>query len=311
MQKGIIEEKEANQRIDKFLKKEFFLNEPISRGEIIRIIKEGRVLIDGEKIKPSYVLKAGDSVEIIDFEKINAEKKELISNSKIKFEIVFENENIVIIEKPAGLSVHGSNFDDKNTLVNGLLDKFPEILGVGEDPLRPGIVHRLDKETSGLMVIARNQKTFLELKRKFRNHEVEKVYVAVVWGHIFPRTGTIKKPIARAGSYKKQVIAGRKTKTKIREAITEYAVLESGKNVDLVEARPKTGRMHQIRVHLFSLGHPIVGDRLYKLRNLQDKKDFSRHLLHAKSLSFELFGEKYHFESEIPEIFTLTDGSFL
>ncbi len=295
-----ITEENSGERIDKFLVKELFLNEKISRGEIIRLINNGKVLVNRKEIKPSYILKENDKLDV--FENIKKEN-ELRSNENIKLEIIFEDENIIVVDKPAGISVHEVDFEKNDALVNGLLKKFPEIRSVGEDLLRPGIVHRLDKETSGLVVIARNQKTFLTLKEKFKNRKIEKKYLAVVWGHIFPKRGIIEKPIARASTYKKQVIAGKKTKTKIRPAITEYQVLKSEGNFDWVEAIPKTGRMHQIRVHLFSLGHPIVGDKKYHLKNVLEIAGLNRHLLHAKSIKFELFGKKYEFLSEIPREF--------
>ncbi|MFZ5982283.1 MAG: RluA family pseudouridine synthase [Patescibacteria group bacterium] len=300
MKNIIISRQNLGERIDKFLMRELFSNGEISRGEIIRLINSGKVLVNQKETKPSYILKENDELCILDI--IQKEKK-LKANQNIKIEIIFEDKNIIVINKPAGLSVHGVDFEKDDTLVSALIGKFPEIRSVGEDLLRPGIVHRLDKDTSGVMVIARNQKTFEELKRKFKSREIKKKYVAWVHGHIDPREGVIDKPIARASTYKKQVIAGKKTETKIRGAITEYQVLKSVGDFDLVEARPKTGRMHQIRVHLFSIGHPIVGDKLYKLKKRPSVPGVKRQLLHAKELDFELFGQKHEFQSAIPKDF--------
>jgi 23S rRNA pseudouridine1911/1915/1917 synthase len=296
MKKIIINKNNYGIRVDKFLVKEFF---SMTRGEIIRNIKAGKILVNGKIIKPSYILKENYEVEI----NIPEEIQHLAPNKNIKLEIIFEDENIIVINKPAGLQVHPGVKNEKDTLASGLLEKFPEIKNVGEDLLRPGIVHRLDRDTSGVMVVARNQKSFEELKSKFKNREVLKKYLALVWGHINPKEGIIEKPIARAANYRKQVVAGRKTKTKVRPAVTNYKVLKSYQDYDLVEVSPKTGRTHQIRVHLTSIGHPILGDVKYKLKNTPKLNEASRQMLHAQSLEFELFGEKYGFKSKIPEDF--------
>lgn len=276
-------------------KKDFF---SYTRGEIIRQIREGAVLVNGKKIKPSYILKENDKMEI----NLEEKNEKLVPNKKIKLEIIYEDKNIIVVNKPAGLPVHPDFREKNNTLVNALLVKFPEIKNVGEDPMRPGIVHRLDKDTSGVMVVARNQKTFLGLKEKFKNRKIEKKYWAIIHGKLEKKEGIIDKPLARSSSYRKQVIAGKKTKTKIREATTYYKVLREWKNYSLLEVAPKTGRMHQIRVHLASVGHPIVGDKVYKTKNT-GKIEAPRQMLHAKSLEFKLNGKKYKFIAELPADF--------
>ena len=293
-----IEKKNSNERIDKFLAKEIFLNGKMTRGEIIRQIKSGNVLVNGIKIKPSYILKEGDGVEV-DIAKKNAE---IMPNEDIKLKIIFQDKNIIAINKPAGLQVHPDFHEKNNTLVNGLIEKFPEIKTVGDEPsVRPGIVHRLDRDTSGVMIVARNQKTFLSLKQKFKDRDVTKKYLALVYGKLERKRGTIEKPIARAGNYKKQIIAGKKTKTKVRRAVTEYEVTSEFNGFSLAEVFPKTGRTHQIRVHLASIGHPIVGDDKYGLKNIIPDKRAKRQLLHAGQLSFELKGKKYDLTSPMPE----------
>jgi 23S rRNA pseudouridine1911/1915/1917 synthase len=311
MEKTTINKNNSGGRLDKFLMREFFLDMEISRGEIIRNIKSGKILVNDKIVKPSYLLKESDQIEI----NIPEKKERLKPNKDIDLKIIFEDENIIVVDKPAGLQVHPGFKNEENTLVNGLLDKFPEIKNIGEDLSRPGIVHRLDKDTSGVMAVARNQKSFDELKNKFKNREVSKKYLALAQGHINPKTGIIEKPIARSSDYRKQTIAGRKTKTKIRPAITEYNVLKSYLNFDLVEVSPKTGRTHQIRVHLTSIGHPIVGDKKYRLKNTPKLNEAGRpacnacagiagrQMLHAKSLEFELLGKKYAFQSKVPKDF--------
>lgn len=289
----------SGKRIDKFLSKEFFSNGDISRAEIIKNIKEGGVLVNGTKVKPSYFLKEGDKLEI----NIDQKNRKLEPNKDVKFKIIHEDENIIIIDKPAGLLVHPSVRSEKDTLVSGLLAKFPEIKNVGDSPeIRPGIVHRLDRETSGVMVVARNQETFDELKKLFRNRKIKKNYLAFVFGSLgrLGSFGSIDKPLAKAANYKKQVVAGKKTKTKIREAVTEYKVIGKLDGFSLLGVFPKTGRTHQIRVHLFSIGHPIVGDVKYGFKKMRSFRDAGRLYLHAKSLEFELSGKKYVFQSELP-----------
>jgi 23S rRNA pseudouridine1911/1915/1917 synthase len=316
-EKIVIEKEQAGKRVDKALV-DLKVISGFSRADFARAIKSGGILVNDKKIKPGYVLKEGDEVRIKNQELRIKNQNNINANFNVKLDVICEDENIIVINKPAGLKIHLDNFEDEaDTLVGGLLAKFPEIDGVGDDSigakLRPGIVHRLDKDTSGVIVTARNQKTFDELKDKFKNRQIQKVYQAIVFGILEKKEGIINASIARSSTYRKQVIAGRKTKTKVRTAVTEFRVIREfggvgdigGASYSLVEARPKTGRMHQIRVHLFSIGHPIVGDRLYK------KKEFSvdkfprvdRQLLHAKEIEFELFEKKYDFSVPLPKDF--------
>ncbi len=256
-------------------------------------------MVNGKGVKPSYKLCRGDKIK----SKIKNQKSKLISNPNLKIKIIYQDKNVIAINKPAGVRIHPDSKEKLNTVVNWLIYKFPEIKSVHDNSpdvrLRPGIVHRLDKDTSGVMVIARNKKSFGELKKLFQTRKITKKYIAVVYGKLKEKIGIIEKSIARAGNYKKQVIAGRKTKTKIREAVTHYKVIKEFANYSLLGVTPKTGRMHQIRVHLFSIGHPIIGDKLYKLKNIQ-RIDASRQMLHAESLKFNLFGSNYSFSSKIP-----------
>lgn len=306
MKKIIIKKENAGIRLDKFLVKEFF-SLGMTRGEIIRNIKSGNVLVNNKKVKPGYVSHQGDAIS----SKFKVKSEKLIPNRNIKVKIIHQDKNIIIIDKPAGVQVHPDSKEKFNTIANWLIAKFPEIKDVrdpsnssGQVNLRPGIVHRLDKDTSGVMVAARNMEAFLELKKIFKEHKVEKKYLALVYGKLENKKGIIEKPIARAATYKKQVIAGRKTKTKIREAITHYKVLKEFKDYSVLEVTPKTGRMHQIRIHLFSIGHPIVGDKIYKTKRRAIPQGVARQLLHAKSLSFKLLGKQYNFQVDLPEDFS-------
>jgi 23S rRNA pseudouridine1911/1915/1917 synthase len=296
MKKIIINQKNSKQRIDRFLVKELF---SYTRGEIIRSIKAGDILVDGKKVKPSYLLKKGNRLEI----SIKTKLVKIEPNPKVKFTVIHKDKNLIVINKPAGLQVHPVK-SEKNTLVNGLVAKFPEIKNIndnlsGSRP-RPGIVHRLDKDTSGVMVVARNQKTFDELKELFQNREVKKEYLAIVFGKLKNKKGIIEKPIARARSYKKQTIASAKTRTKIRQAVTKYEVLMEFDNYSLVKAMPETGRMHQIRVHLAALGQPIVGDKKYTHKNYKIPKNVRRQMLHAQKIEFAIKGKKLSFSADVP-----------
>lgn len=280
----------------------------MTRGEIIRHINSGKVLVNGGRTKPSHMIKKNDEITV----DIKKEDKKLIPNKKVKLEIIYSDKNIIVINKPAGLKVHPSTSSrqapENCTLVNGLLFRFPEIKnitdGSKDSELRPGIVHRLDRDTSGVMVVARNQAAFDELKKLFQNREVKKEYLAVVFGKFKNKKGVIEKPIARSKSYKKQTIAGARTRTKIRLAVTEYEVLKEYADYSLVAARPKTGRTHQIRVHLSSLGHPIVGDEKYNLKKFKIHAKPDRQLLHAKKIRFSLLGKEYSFQAPLTDDFT-------
>lgn len=298
-------EKFVGQRIDKFLSKEC---PDFSREFLKREIKQGNILVDNKKISPSYKIKNRDEIFIDIEEKIRNE--EVKPNPDVNFDIKFESEDFIVIEKSAGLVVHPSGFENEKTLASGLLSKFPEIKNVGEDRIRPGIVHRLDKETSGLMVIALNQRSFEFFKDSFKNKKIEKKYLALVWGKLKNKKGKISGYIGRSKSNgQRQSFSDDCEKViNAKESLSYYEVIEKFEDKSLVEIVPKTGRMHQIRVHMHSIGHPIVGDKKYQTKLIRDKnKYFERHLLHAFSLKFRgLDGKKYQFESDLPKDFSAT-----
>jgi 23S rRNA pseudouridine1911/1915/1917 synthase len=190
-----------------------------------------------------------------------------------------------------------------------LLAHYPEIIGVHDGSVgaeeRPGIVHRLDKDTTGVIVIARNMEAFIALKESFKNRNVEKKYLALAKGIFKEKEGVIEKALAKSSSYRKQIIARGNTKTVVRPAETHFKVLEEFENCSLVELTPKTGRTHQIRIHLSSIGHPIIGDNVYdKIEKADLLQDLAkRQLLHAQKLKFELFGKQYDFVAPLPEDF--------
>ncbi len=241
----------------------------------------------------------------------------------IMIKIIFQNEDFIIVDKPNGLAVHRGVKTSERTLVDFLVENFPEIKNVGDDKInRPGIVHRLDKETSGVMIVARNQKSFEYFKNLFKNRQVEKKYIAVVHGKLPAKGGSASGGKNKTGKnegemgrskkdFRKQaLVRGKILVRKGRYSLTHYKVLEEFDNYSLLEVSPKTGRMHQIRVHLHSIGHPIVGDKKYTFkkfllhRQAGEKNLASRMFLHAESLKFfGPKGEKYFFAGKLPEEF--------
>ena len=223
----------------------------------------------------------------------------------IPLDVVYEDADIVVLNKQPGISVHPSENEPADTLVNALVARWPEIKNVGEDPVRPGIVHRLDKDTSGLMVVAKNQKTFENLKKEWQEKRVVKKYLALVWGRPKKESGEIISEIIRSPKdFRKRIIA-RPEKQKSKEmkgklAITEYKLVEKFKSYSLMEVFPKTGRMHQIRVQMASLGHPVAGDKVYG-KGREAPQGLHRQFLHAFYLVFSLGGRSFAFEAGLPE----------
>ena len=233
-----------------------------------------------------------------------------------KIKILYEDKDILAIDKPAGISVHGDGRNDVETLADLILKEYPEMKDVGE-PMeievngeikkiyRPGIVHRLDKDTSGVLLLARNQNAYEFLKKQFQNREIKKTYTALVSGHMKNDIGVIDASIGRSPSDPRKRIASRGKSGKLREAVTEYKVLErieiDGEKYTWVEVYPKTGRTHQIRVHMKFLNHPVVCDKLYSPGKIYPKSIY-RLALHAKSIEFKnLAGENIKIEAPIPE----------
>ncbi|KKP80728.1 MAG: Pseudouridine synthase, RluA family [Parcubacteria group bacterium GW2011_GWB1_35_5] len=226
----------------------------------------------------------------------------------MKIKIIYEDEYILALDKPSGLLVHTDGRSKEKTLVDWINENYPKLKEVGEEQTlqngekiqRPGIVHRLDRDTSGIIIVAKTKETYQFLKEQFQDRKVQKIYNAVVWGNFSPDKieGVIEKPIGRSASDFRKWSAEYGAKGELREAVTEYKVLVQNKDFSFLEVRPKTGRTHQIRVHLKSISHPVVCDKLYgskKSNELQemsyDKKEnlgFDRLALHALSIKLEL-----------------------
>ncbi|MFC1802023.1 RluA family pseudouridine synthase [Patescibacteria group bacterium] len=229
--------------------------------------------------------------------------------------ILFENKEVVVVNKPTGLMVHSDGRNNDYTLVSWVLEKYPEIENVGEEMKlqsgevikRPGIVHRLDKETSGVLIIAKTQDSFLNLKKQFQEREIKKVYNTFVYGGFKEEDGVIDRPIGKSKKDFRIWSAQRGARGLMREAVTEYRVVKQfifdGETYSFVEVYPKTGRTHQIRVHMKAINHPIVCDSLYSPKRAC-LLGFSRLSLHSKSIEFSLLkGEKLKIEAELPEDF--------
>jgi len=284
--KCLIGAQEAKARVDVFLKNK----EPdFSRTSIQDLILNGKVFVNGAKVKPHYKLKLNDELrwEIAPVEECG------LAPEDISFEVVFEDKDIIVLNKPSGLVVHPGAGNQTHTLVNALLYHTKELSTIS--PERPGIVHRLDKETSGIMVVAKNNHTHLELAKQFKKHSIERRYIALVEGQVAFDEGVVDVPIKRHIMDRKKMSVSFTEEAK--EAHTVYKVLKRYPAFTAVELFPQTGRTHQLRVHLSYLGHPILGDMTYGR-----KKNFPRLALHAKDLGFTHPGtsEFVKFSSPLP-----------
>jgi 23S rRNA pseudouridine1911/1915/1917 synthase len=306
----LINDDNSGIRLDRWLTEKSSLG--LSRSKIQKIIKNGEVVVNKKTVSPHNMLKSGDVVEInLHGERTFAEKKHRGNNeimNSIELDILDETEEFLAINKPAGLIVHESAGAGKNNLVEVLLQKYPELKKVGEDPQRPAIVHRLDRDASGLMIIPKTQEMFEYLKKEFQARRVKKEYLALVYGKLSKDEDTINFPIDRSrDGYKMAahpVLKKGEQNTDGKRAITEFEVLKRFVNYTLIKLRTKSGRTHQIRVHMSAYGHPLVGDDLYgtpKTKILNKKLNPGRIFLLAKKLSFtDLSGEKKEFEIDIP-----------
>lgn len=297
----IISEK-SGERLDKFLAVHL---PKFSRTRFQELIKAGDVSVNGKIVmKTGFSLKSGDKVFLPE-EKYEVDEKEFVvdPDPKIPLDIVYEDKDIVVLNKQPGLIVHPTPNYRHHTLANALVAHYPKIAGVGESPLRPGIVHRLDKDTSGLMVIAKTQKAFMFLKNQFVGRTISKTYLALAEGIPEKKEGVIQFQIRPSTSNRLKKVAMKKLdksgKKSVRAAETNYKIREIvGKNYSLIEAMPKTGRTHQIRVHLSAIGHPVVGDVMYGAK----MTDAKRQMLHAYRLEFTSpKGRRLKLEAPMPK----------
>ncbi len=278
-------------RLDQYIIKRLKL--PISRSRIQRLINGQRITVNQRPVKAHYRVKEGDALTISIPQRQPEEK---VLPERIPLKIIFEDSEVLVINKPTGMVTHPAEGMYSHTLVNALLNYGCQLSTIN-GPLRPGIVHRLDKDTSGLIVIAKNDFAHIDLARQFQKHTVKRRYIAIVRGKIPYNEGVIDYPLARHAQNRQKMAV---TFFKGRSALTRYRVLKRYKDVSLLELAPHTGRTHQLRVHLKFLGYPILGDRRYGRAS-----DFKRLALHAVVLGFRhpRTAEFVEFQSDIPECF--------
>lgn len=298
LQKTVVDPRSAGIRLDLFLTR-CLANvknaEGFSRSGIQKLIAEGQITLNGKLARASARLKTNDLVAI----KTLPLKKPTLMAEPIALNVIYEDDDCVVINKAPGIVVHPAAGINTGTLVNAILFHCPDLQGIGGES-RPGIVHRLDKDTSGVMIIAKSATAFHQLARQFKERRVKKEYVALVFGKPKDRHGIIDRPIGRHRSDRKRM-SSIHAMAKKREAITEWAVERSFRRkpatlssswVSLLRLMPKTGRTHQIRVHLADMGYPVVGDKVYgrkrsnpTAKNIDSFDSFSRQALHAERLS--------------------------
>lgn len=281
-----------NMRLDAYLSSK---KENISRTNIQRLIEEGNILVNGQKKKISYKVQMGDNIEI----NIPEAKEPHIKAENIPVEIVYEDKDIIVVNKPKGMVVHPANGNPDGTLVNAIMNICKDSLsGIGGE-IRPGIVHRLDKDTSGLLIVAKNDLAHINMSRQIKDRKVKKIYIALVKGNINENEATINMPIGRSTKDRKKMAVRKEGK----EAITHFKVLKRYGDYTLLKLKIDTGRTHQIRVHLAEIGHPVVGDMVYS----KGKNEFGveGQMLHAQSLDFKhpITGKEMHLEANLPEYF--------
>ncbi len=287
----VVSANEARLRLDQFLANRL---PEFSRSRLQALIRDGFVRLNNATSRPSQIVRGGDTIELIE---PPLEKIETLPEP-IPLEILFEDNDLIVINKPAGLVVHPGAGHREHTLVNALLNHCTTLSGIGGKE-RPGIVHRLDKETSGALVVAKNDAAHRGLSKQFAERAVEKIYLALVAGKLRKPAGVIEENIARHPVHRQRMSA---TAPRGRAAKTEYRVVRSGDRASLVECRLHSGRTHQIRVHLHHIGHPVLGDKVYALRLAEN---FPRQMLHAWKLGFRhpRTEEWKSFEAPIPDDF--------
>lgn len=292
MKEFIVEKEEIGKRLDAYLS---LKNEKISRTMVQKLIEERNILVNGKNPKASYKVSEGDKIILEE-----VEPKEIsLKAQDIAVDIIYEDKDIIVVNKPKGLVVHPANGNPDGTLVNAIMAICKGSLsGIGGE-IRPGIVHRLDKDTSGIIIIAKNDEAHINLSEQIKNREVKKTYIALVRGFVKENEATINMPIGRSPKDRKKMAVVKNGKN----AITHIKVLERFNNYTLLQVNIETGRTHQIRVHLSQIGYPIVGDYTYS--NGKNEFGIVGQCLHAKSLKFRhpITNKEMYLEAELPQYF--------
>ena len=287
-----ITEQNNNQRLDMYIAS---LDLDLSRSMAQKIIENGQALVNGKVHKASYKTKLGDKIEI----ELLEPKETNLEAQDIPLDIIYEDGDILVVNKPKGMVVHPGNGNPDGTLANAVLNHCKKNLsGIGGE-IRPGIVHRLDKDTSGLIVIAKNDKAHINLSKQIQDRKVKKIYTALVRGIIPEDAATINMPIGRSNTDRKKMAVRKDGKV----AITHIKVIKRYEKYTLIRVKIDTGRTHQIRVHMAEIGYPVVGDEVYS----NGKNEFNVHgqMLHSTSLDFvhPITGKQMHFEAPLPKYF--------
>lgn len=292
MEKVIVQANEKGIRLDSYIASK---KKDLSRTNVKRLIENDNILVNNSSQKISYKVQVGDEISIV----IPEAKEIELKPQDIKVDIVYEDDSIIVVNKPKGMVVHPAIGNPDGTLVNAIMNICKDSLsGIGGE-IRPGIVHRLDKDTTGLLIIAKNDKAYVNLSEQIKNREVKKIYIALVRGIIPENEATINMPIGRSTKDRKKMAVVKNGK----EAVTHFKVLNRFKNYTLLEIKIDTGRTHQIRVHMSEIGYPVVGDMVYS--NGKNEFGIQGQMLHAKSLDFKhpITGKQMHLEAELPKYF--------
>lgn len=292
MKEFIVEKEKAGKRLDAYLSLE---NNSISRTMIQKLIDENHIMVNEKVTKASYKVAEGDRITL---EEVKPKEISLKAQD-IAIDVIYEDKDIIVVNKPKGLVVHPANGNPDGTLVNAIMAICKGSLsGIGGE-IRPGIVHRLDKDTSGIIIIAKNDEAHIKLSEQIKNREVKKTYIALVRGFVKENEATINMPIGRSPKDRKKMAVVKNGKN----AITHIKVLEKFNNYTLLQVNIETGRTHQIRVHLSQIGYPIVGDYTYS--NGKNEFGIVGQCLHAKSLKFRhpITNEEMYLEAELPQYF--------
>lgn len=292
MEKLIVEENSQNKRIDSYLVEK---KVNLSRTLIQKMLEDEKILVNGKKQKPSYKPEEGDVITI----EIPKPEETDLKPQNIPIDIIYEDNDIIVVNKPKGMVVHPANGNPDGTLVNAILAICKDSLsGIGGE-IRPGIVHRLDKDTSGLLIVAKNDQAHINMSKQIQDRKVIKKYIALVKGVIAEDSATIDMPIARSTKDRKKMAVDPKGK----EAITHFKVLKRYDKYTLLEIKIDTGRTHQIRVHMAYIGHPVVGDMQYS--NGKNEFGVEGQMLHSKYLEFDhpITGKRLKLEAPLPQYF--------
>ena len=284
--------KEDGIRLDKAIAE---LDSDISRMTVQKLIEDDKILVNGKKEKASYKVKINDKI-IIEFEK---PKESKLKAEEISLNVIYEDNDIIIINKEKGMVVHPGNGNPDGTLANAIMARCKDSLsGIGGE-IRPGIVHRIDKDTSGIIIVAKNDKAHLNISEQIKEHKTTKTYLALVRGRVKENEATIDMPIGRSNSDRKKMAVTKNGKN----AVTHIKVLKRYDKYTLLEVNIETGRTHQIRVHLAHIGYPVIGDYIYS--NGKNEFGIVGQCLHAKSLEFKhpITGEDMKLEAPLPAYF--------